>query len=217
MRTPLCELCRSLANPQRHISEKKNGTQTQTFWSGYFSGGVGVFHVNGWGPKSSVCPSKHRPTKFFWRDIPGFCRDIPGFLPGKFEEKRFVFNSRPIIFARTSVTFTFTRAAKVSRVHWSSGEGSECAQQSEVSKRGWPTEGVGARKPFRGQRFRPLFCTVFSLRLLKGRGTHFWRTSWAPFWGFVCRQPPPANPFSKPLKQGGSRKLSENHRDGFCS
>ena len=24
------------------------------------SGGVGVFHVNAWGPKSSVCPSKPR-------------------------------------------------------------------------------------------------------------------------------------------------------------
>ena len=32
----------------------------------------------------------------------------------------------------------------------------------EVSKRGWRTEGVGAKKPFKGQRFRPLFCTLFS-------------------------------------------------------
>ena len=30
---------------------------------------------------------------------------------------------------------------------------------------------------------------------LRRRGTYFWRI----FWGFVCRQPPPANPFSKPL------------------
>ena len=57
-----------------------------------FSGGVGVFHVKGWGPKSSVCPSKPR-EKLFWRDIPGFCWDTPG-VPEKFEEKRFVFNSR---------------------------------------------------------------------------------------------------------------------------
>ena len=29
------------------------------------------------------------------------------------------------------------------------------------------------------------------------------------FWGFVCRQPPPANPFSKPLKRGQNEaKLS---------
>ena len=31
---------------------------------------------------------------------------------------------------------------------------------SEVSKRGWRTEGVGAKNPFKGQRFRPLFCTL---------------------------------------------------------
>ena len=29
------------------------------------SDGVGVFHVKGWGPKSSVCPSKPRETKLF--------------------------------------------------------------------------------------------------------------------------------------------------------
>ena len=29
------------------------------------SGGVGVFHVKGWGPKSSVCPSKPRENKLF--------------------------------------------------------------------------------------------------------------------------------------------------------
>ena len=34
--------------------------QTQTFGSGYLPVGRGVFHVNGWGPKSSVCPSKPR-------------------------------------------------------------------------------------------------------------------------------------------------------------
>ena len=43
--------------------------------------------MNGWGPKSSVCPSKHRETKLFWRDIPGFCRDIPR-VPEKFEKKK---------------------------------------------------------------------------------------------------------------------------------
>ena len=26
-------------------------------------------------------------------------------------------------------------------------------------------------------------------------------------WGFVCRQPPPANPFSKPLREGGFQKV----------
>ena len=33
--------------------------------------------MKGWGPKSSVCPSKPREIKLFWREIPGFCRDIP--------------------------------------------------------------------------------------------------------------------------------------------
>ena len=41
----------------------------------------------GCGPKSSVCPSKPRETKLFWRDIPGFCRDILE-VPEKFEKKR---------------------------------------------------------------------------------------------------------------------------------
>ena len=62
------------------------------------SAGVGVFHVKGWGPKSSVCPSDSFETQgyqTFWRDIPGFCRDIPG-APEKFEKKMFVFNSRPL-------------------------------------------------------------------------------------------------------------------------
>ena len=43
------------------------------------SGGVAVFHVKGWGPKSSVCPSKPRETKFFG----GISRDFAG-IPGIF-------------------------------------------------------------------------------------------------------------------------------------
>ena len=38
-----------------------------------------------------------------------------------------------------------------------------CILESEVSKRGWRTEGVGARKSLKGQRFRPLFCTFFPM------------------------------------------------------
>ena len=62
------------------------------------SAGVGVFHVKGWLPKSSICPSKPRETKLFdgnhgiSRD---FAWDIPG-MPDKFEKKEFVFNSRPL-------------------------------------------------------------------------------------------------------------------------
>ena len=50
--------------------------------------------MKGWGPNSSVCPSKPRESNFFWRDIPGFCQDIPE-AHEKFEKKMFGFNSRP--------------------------------------------------------------------------------------------------------------------------
>ena len=54
-----------------------------------FSGGVGVFHVNEWGPKSSVCPSKPGKSTFWG----GISRD---FAPEKVWEKKFVFDSRPL-------------------------------------------------------------------------------------------------------------------------
>ena len=62
------------------------------------SGGVEVFHVKGWGPKSSACPSKSREAKRFGRDIP---RLLPGYPGGarKFE-KKIVFNSRPLSFRK---------------------------------------------------------------------------------------------------------------------
>ena len=64
----------------------EKGTQTQTFGSRYPPVGWGVFHVKGWGPRSSACPLETRETKlFFGRDIPGFCRDIPE-APEKFEK-----------------------------------------------------------------------------------------------------------------------------------
>ena len=47
------------------------------------SGGVGVFHVKGWGPKSSVCPSKPRETKLFggiFRDLAGISRRLSGVI-----------------------------------------------------------------------------------------------------------------------------------------
>ena len=44
----------------------------------------GVLHVKGWGPKSSVCPSKPRETKLFG----GISR---------FEKKGFVLNSRSLL------------------------------------------------------------------------------------------------------------------------
>ena len=41
--------------------------------------------MKGWGPKSSVCPSKPGKSNFWGRDIAGFCRDIPE-EPEKFEK-----------------------------------------------------------------------------------------------------------------------------------
>ena len=72
----------------------------QAFWDGparkknpnpnflvrIFSGGVGVFHVKGWGPKSSVCPSKPRESNFFGgisRDFAGISRKRPKSLRKK--------------------------------------------------------------------------------------------------------------------------------------
>ena len=52
-----------------------------------FSGGVAVFHVKGWGPKSSVCSFETQGNQIIWRDIPGFCQDIPG-APEKFEKQK---------------------------------------------------------------------------------------------------------------------------------
>ena len=42
--------------------------------------GVGVFHVKGWGAKSSACPSKAQApgNQTFWRDVPGFLAGYPG-------------------------------------------------------------------------------------------------------------------------------------------
>ena len=70
------------------------------------SGGVGVFHVKGWGPKSSVCPSNPSETKIFGRMSRDFCRDIPG-VPEKFEKKKFVFNSHRLTFLSFGNQFNF--------------------------------------------------------------------------------------------------------------
>ena len=48
---------------------------------------VGVFHVKGRGPKSSVCPSKPKETKLFGGISRDFWRDIPE-VPEKFEKKK---------------------------------------------------------------------------------------------------------------------------------
>ena len=59
------------------ISSGKKKEPEPNFFGPDIFGGVGVFHVKGWGPKGSVCPSNARKTKLFggisqifWRDIP---------------------------------------------------------------------------------------------------------------------------------------------------
>ena len=49
--------------------------------------------MKGWGPKSSICPSKPGKSNFFG----GISRDFAGIsrrCPKKFEKKKFVFNFR---------------------------------------------------------------------------------------------------------------------------
>ena len=47
------------------------------------SGGVGVFHVKGWGAKKFDMSLETQGIKPFWRDIPGFFAGISrDFLPG---------------------------------------------------------------------------------------------------------------------------------------
>ena len=79
---------------------------------------------------------------------------------------------------------------------------SSCETLSEGSKGGWRKEGVGAKKPFKGRRFTPL-CVPFFLCPLRSLGEwgHISGELLGSFWGFVCRQPPPANPFSKPPRE----------------
>ena len=52
-----------LAFPKDDQGRKMN--PNPNFLVRIFSGGVGVFRVKGWAPKSSVCPSKARETKHF--------------------------------------------------------------------------------------------------------------------------------------------------------
>ena len=77
-------------------SGKHPGLETPRFSFSQFlvrisSGGVGVFHVKGWGPKGSVRPSKPRESKLFGGIFAGISRGCPK----KVRKKGFVFSSRP--------------------------------------------------------------------------------------------------------------------------
>ena len=55
------------------------------------SGGVGVFHARGWGPKSSLRPSKPRETKLL-AGYPGILAGISRVSPKSLRIKKLVFN-----------------------------------------------------------------------------------------------------------------------------
>ena len=76
------------ANPQNQAGKRN---PNPNFLVRISSGGVRVFHVKGWGPKSSVCPSKPRETNLFGGISRGFGRDIPG-CPKSLRKRKFVFN-----------------------------------------------------------------------------------------------------------------------------
>ena len=78
-------LCSFNATPV--LSLNRDGKRNPNLLVRISSGGKGVFHVKGWGPKSSVCPSKPRETKLLSGNSQGFCHDILG-ATEKFEKKK---------------------------------------------------------------------------------------------------------------------------------
>ena len=61
-------------------SQARKTNPNLNFWARILSSGVGVFHTKGWGPKSSVCPSKPGKSNFFGgisRDFAGISRQNP--------------------------------------------------------------------------------------------------------------------------------------------
>ena len=86
-----------LGNCRGRFQERKKNPNPD-FLVRISSGGVGVFHVKGVGAKKfgMSFDSKSRETKLFGGISRDFCRDIPG-VPEKFENKKFMFNSRPLV------------------------------------------------------------------------------------------------------------------------
>ena len=72
------------AHPPLFQARKRN--PNPNFWVRIFSVWVGVFHVKGWGPKSSVCSSKPGKSNFFGgtsQDFAGISRRCPKSLRKK--------------------------------------------------------------------------------------------------------------------------------------
>ena len=79
----------AFSQKERSLRQEK-GSQV----AGLSSGGVGVFHVKGWRPKSSVCPLKPKEPKLICGISGSLCSDLPG-MPEKFEKIVFVLNLSP--------------------------------------------------------------------------------------------------------------------------
>ena len=87
-RQPFANLfCQPLSKPlfpwtpgaglETRVNQGRKRNPNTNFLVRILSGGVGVFHVKGWGPKSSGCPSKPREIKLFggiFRDFAGTSR-----------------------------------------------------------------------------------------------------------------------------------------------
>ena len=89
--SPLVVLLLAFRGPRQitlhnSFSDAKKEHKPKLLTPDFFSGGMGVFHVEGWGPKSSGCPSKSGKSNFWW--------DIPA-VPEKFEKNKCAFNLGP--------------------------------------------------------------------------------------------------------------------------
>ena len=89
---------------------RKKSTNPQ-FWIRIFSG-----HMKGWGPKSSVCPSKAGKSNFL-AGYPGILLGYPGGTPQKkvWEKKKFVFNSCPYLVICVAISNLSFRGFRGSR------------------------------------------------------------------------------------------------------
>ena len=73
-------------NYLENVNQGRKRNPNLNFWARIFSGGVGVFHTKGRGPKSSVCPLKPGKSNFFRgisRDFAGISRKPPKSLRKK--------------------------------------------------------------------------------------------------------------------------------------
>ena len=90
------------------MTQRRKTNPNPNFWVRIFSAGVGVFHVKGWGPKSSVCPSKPGKSNLFggiFRNFAEISRQHPKSL-----RKKCVFNFWPQMTTIQTI-LTFGRCA----------------------------------------------------------------------------------------------------------